>query len=73
MHRLLPVREEGEVEEKVVLLQLYNEVRKEVRHVSNVAGHWHQWCSLPFARLEDVAGQTKSAQNDQQADEPRSW
>ncbi len=69
MHRLLAVREEGEVEEKVVLSQLYSEVRKAVRHVSNVAGLRDQY-SFPFARLEDVAEKTKGAPNDQQADEP---
>ena len=38
MHRLGSVKEEGEVEEKVVLTRFYGEVRKAVRHVSNVAG-----------------------------------
>jgi hypothetical protein len=38
MHRLLAVREEGEVEEDIVKGQFYAEVRKGVRHVSNVAG-----------------------------------
>jgi MFS family permease len=56
MHRLLAVREEGEVEEKVVLSQFYNEVRKAVRHVSNVAGLRDQY-AFPFARLEETAEQ----------------
>ncbi|MFP4052894.1 MAG: MFS transporter, partial [Phycisphaerae bacterium] len=41
MHRLLAVKEEGEAEEGVVLTQFYSEVRKSVRHVSNVAGLRH--------------------------------
>jgi MFS family permease len=54
MHRLLAVREEGEVEEKVVLSELYGEVRKAVRHVSNVAGLRQQYL-FPFARLEQIS------------------
>ena len=54
MHRLLAVREEGEVEEKVILSQLYGEVRKAVRHVSNVAGLRQQYY-FPFSKLEQVA------------------
>ena len=54
VHRLLAVREEGEVEERIVLTQLYSEVRKAVRHVSNVAGLRQQYY-FPFARLEDAA------------------
>jgi hypothetical protein len=54
MHRLLAVREEGEVEEKVVLSQLYSEVRKAVRHVSNVAGLRQQYY-FPAAKLEQLA------------------
>ena len=57
----------------VLLLTGPRQVGKAVRHVSNVAGHRQQWCPFPFARLKDVAGQTKTAPNDQQADEPRSW
>jgi MFS family permease len=38
MHRLLAVREEGEVEEKIVLDSLTLQTRKAVRHLSNVAG-----------------------------------
>ncbi len=53
MHRLLAVREEGEVESGVVLGEFYAEVRKAVRHVSNVAGirslHY-----FPYAKLEEV-------------------
>ena len=65
---LQAVREEGEVEEKVVLSQLYGEVRKAVRHVSNVAGLRQQYY-FPFAKLEDVAQQPASAHTDEGADE----
>ena len=67
MHRLLAVREEGEVEEKVILSQLYGEVRKAVRHVSNVAGLRQQYY-FPFARLEDVT--KKSEEGTEQPGEP---
>ena len=52
MHRLLAVREEGEVEKGVVLNEFYGEVRKAVRHLSNVAGLRHLY-SFPFARIEE--------------------
>lgn len=52
MHRLLVVREEGEVEKGVVLSEFYGEVRKAVRHVSNVAGLRHLY-TFPFARIEE--------------------
>ena len=68
MHRLLAVREEGEVEEKVVLSQLYSEVRKAVRHVSNVAGLRQQYY-FPYAKLEDVAQKSESAHTDEGTDE----
>jgi MFS family permease len=41
MHRLIAVREEGEVEEKVVLESLALQTRKAMRHLSNVAGLRH--------------------------------
>ena len=68
MHRLLAVREEGEVDEKAILSQLYSEVRKAVRHVSNVAGLRQQYY-FPYAKLEDVARQTENAHTDKGADE----
>jgi MFS family permease len=61
MHRLLAVREEGEAEERVVLSELYSEVRKAVRHVSNVAGLRQQY-SFPYSTLEEVA---KNANDDE--------
>ena len=53
MHRLLPVREEGEVEEAVVREQLLLEVRKTVKHISNVAGI-RQITHFPFMVLRYV-------------------
>jgi MFS family permease len=41
IHRLIAVREEGEVEERVVLESLTLQTRKAVRHLSNVAGLRH--------------------------------
>ncbi len=41
LHRLAMVIEEGEVAEQVVLNEFYGEVRKAVKHVSNVAGMRH--------------------------------
>jgi hypothetical protein len=52
MHRLLAVREEGEVEKDVVLNEFYGEFRKAVRHLSNVAGLRHLY-SFPVARMEE--------------------
>ena len=50
MHRLLAVKEEGEVEEDIVIEQLWAESRKAVRHVSNIAGI-RTLFYFPFARL----------------------
>ncbi len=55
MHRLLAVREEGEVEEEVVIAHVAAEARKAVRHVSNVAGLRHLY-SFPFADIEKSVG-----------------
>jgi MFS family permease len=63
VHRLLAVREEGEVEEKVVVTHLYGEVRKAVRHVSNVAGLRHL-TYFPYERLRRASGGTSAAQAD---------
>lgn len=52
MHRLLAVREEGEVENGVMLSEFYYKVRKAVRHLSNVAGLCHLY-TFPYARIEE--------------------
>ena len=53
LHRLLAVKEEGEVEEDVVVNELYGQVRKAVRHVSNVAG-LRQLTYFPYAILKEI-------------------
>jgi MFS family permease len=50
LHRLIAIREEGEVKEKIGLTELYSQVRKAVRHVSNVAG-LRTLTYFPFGRL----------------------
>lgn len=53
VHRLLAVKEQGEVEESVVVTELYAEVRKAVRHVSTVEG-LRQLTLFPYARLKQL-------------------
>jgi MFS family permease len=53
MHRLLAVREEGEVEEGVVVAHLVAEARRTMRHISNIDG-LRQLYAFPFARLEEA-------------------
>jgi MFS family permease len=50
LHRLLSVREEGEVEERVVFSELIVETRKAVKHVSNVSG-LRNLTYFPYQRL----------------------
>jgi MFS family permease len=54
VHRLLGVREEGEVEEKIVVMELYAEVRKLAQHVSNVPGV-RQLTHFPYAALRSAS------------------
>jgi MFS family permease len=53
LHRLGTVVEEGEVEEEIVVAQLYSEARKALRHVSSVAGLRHL-THFPYDRLTEV-------------------
>jgi len=53
LHRLLAVKEEGEVDEDIVVSQLYGEVRSAVRNVSNVAGIRHL-TYFPYGMLKRV-------------------
>ena len=53
LHRLIAVREEGEVEETIVTSELFAEVRKAMRHVSNVAG-LRTFTHFPYSRLRDL-------------------
>jgi MFS family permease len=50
VHRLLAVREQGEVEEKVVVGELYAQVRRAMQSVSNFPG-LRQLTHFPYARL----------------------
>ncbi|MGH9392309.1 MAG: MFS transporter [Vicinamibacteria bacterium] len=50
IHRLFAVKEEGEVEERIVLGELYAEVGRALRHVSNVAGIRHL-THFPYGRF----------------------
>lgn len=50
LHRLLAVQERGEVEEPLVVGDVYLEVRKAVRHVGNVAG-LRRLTHFPYALL----------------------
>jgi MFS family permease len=63
LHRLLAVREEGEVDDEVVSAALGNEVRKAVRHISNVAGLRHL-THFPYHVLRTIAG-TLAEKNDE--------
>ena len=53
MHRLLAVKEAGEVEEKIVKNELYAQVRKTVENVSTVAGIRHI-TYFPYEKLKEV-------------------
>jgi MFS family permease len=62
LHRLLAVREEGEVEERIVMTELYGHVRKAVRHVSNVAG-LRNLTYFPFENLKDHSSRPGAAKS----------
>jgi len=55
IHRLLAVKEEGEVEEEVLVQELYAEVRKALSSVSTVAGLRHL-TYFPYAALNYLRG-----------------
>ena len=54
LHRLAMIKEEGEVEEKVVVNELFAEVSGQVRTLSSVEG-LRQMVSFPFAMLRNLA------------------
>lgn len=60
LHRLLAVREEGEVEERIVVQEFYGEVRKFARSVSNVAG-LRTLSYFPYGTLRRVRTPQKQA------------
>jgi MFS family permease len=53
LHRLLAVREQGEVEKGIVYAEFRSEVRKAVRNMSNVAG-MRDMFYFPYSRLREV-------------------
>ncbi len=63
VHRLLAVKEEGEVEEEIVVQEFYAEVRKSVAKVSNVAGLRHL-TYFPYAVLQYLRGKKESVSED---------
>ena len=54
LHRLAMIKEEGEVEEKVVVNELFAEVSGQVRTLSSAEG-LRQMVSFPFAMLRNLA------------------
>jgi MFS family permease len=60
LRQLIFVKEEGEVEEKVVMTHFYAQVRQAIRSISNVAGLRHL-TSFPFAILKGTSRKQKSA------------
>jgi MFS family permease len=54
LHRLAMIKEVGEVEETIVMSELFAEVTNQVRSLSSVGG-LKQMVSFPFAALRDLA------------------
>lgn len=61
LHRLLAVWEHGQVDEEIVMDELYGSVRKAFRNVANVAGIRHL-TYFPYWVLQNVTGPDKSDQ-----------
>lgn len=57
IHRLSMIREIGEVEEKVVMNELFSEVKSQVRILSSVEG-LRQMVSMPFLMVRSFAAKT---------------
>ena len=53
MHRLALVREEGQVDEKIVMHELLSQVRSQVRTMTTVEGI-RQMVTFPFAILSNL-------------------
>lgn len=53
LHRLSLVEEEGEAEEDIVAEEFYTEVRRSLRHVSNVAG-LRRLTDFPYAKIREM-------------------
>lgn len=58
LHRLAMVKEVGEVEEKVIVAELFAQVVNQARNVSSAAG-LKQMVSFPYAMLRDFANRLK--------------
>jgi MFS family permease len=54
LHRLSMIKESGEVEEKIVVHELFSEVRTQVRILSSVEG-LRQMVSFPFSAVRNLA------------------
>jgi len=63
LHRLAMVKETGEVEEKIVINELFTEVRSQVRILSSIEG-LRQMVTFPFSIVKDLTGSIKN-QNSQ--------
>ena len=55
IHRQLAVKEEGEVEERVVITELYSQVSRMVRHVSNISG-MRALTAFPYGLIKGTIG-----------------
>jgi MFS family permease len=60
IHRLLAVTEQGDVEEKVVIAELYNETRHALRSVANIAGIRHL-TYFPYAVVLGALDQSRKS------------
>jgi len=60
LHRLAMVKETGEVEEKIVIDELFAEVKGQVRTLSSVEG-LRQMVSFPFAMVRDLVVKKEGA------------
>jgi MFS family permease len=60
IHRLLAVTEQGDVEEKVVIAELYNETRHALRSVANIAGIRHL-TYFPYAIVLGALDQSRKS------------
>lgn len=64
LHRLAMIKEQGEVEEKVVMNELYAEVSGQVRQLSSVEG-LRQMVSFPFSIIRQLTSKNKVNNNEQ--------
>jgi len=73
LHRLAMIKEEGEVEEKVVMNELFAEVSGQVRTLSSVEG-LRQMVSFPFSIVRNITTKiTNSRQKQSKEDNEKSF